>query len=438
MDGSAMQGDEFSIDHEAIVTALERPFATIDFSPDGTILRANGNFVACMGYADSSEIVGRHHRIFMFAEDSETPEYVEFWRTLGRGHFHQGEFKRKNKKGEPVWIIANYVPIPGPDGAVRTIRKYAVDVTARKVAVNALIQSLNCLSTGDVTTRVNLSDMDDDFEVVGREFNEMMSGLETRMSNVIGAADSFGKTSNSMMASATTLSQQAEAQAISLRQTSDTVADIAKRSTDNSNAAADAALMSQDTAKRAKEGETVVKQTIEAMAGIEKFTGEVADISRIIGSFAFQTNLLSINAAVEAARAGEAGKGFAVVASEVRQLAQRSAEASRNIARLTQESGDEVAKGVTLAKSAGEALTTIERAATEVAEAVGTIANASKEQTASVAEVATTLGELRDGVNDVATLADKGREHANALQSNMHVFEDLMDHFTTRNDPPPR
>jgi hypothetical protein len=112
-------------------------------------------------------------------------------------------------------------------------------------------------------------------------------------------------------------------------------------------------------AERAEAGGETVEKVIASMQAIAGITGEISKITKVIEGFAFQTNLLSINAAVEAARAGEAGKGFAVVATEVRDLAERSAKASREIGDLISRGETEVALGVTQVTEAGRRLAEI-------------------------------------------------------------------------------
>ena len=113
----------------------------------------------------------------------------------------------------------------------------------------------------------------------------------------------------------------------------------------------DARFKSTDAAQALGDAETsreVVRSAVEAMHGIERFSGEITQIIGVIDEIAFQTNLLALNAGVEAARAGDAGRGFAVVASEVRALAQRSAQAAMEITTLISTSTGQVKQGVDL------------------------------------------------------------------------------------------
>ncbi|MEM7522782.1 MAG: PAS domain-containing protein, partial [Pseudomonadota bacterium] len=97
------------------VNAIDRSQAVIEFELDGTIIKANDNFLGAMGYT-LEEIVGKHHRIFVDPKESAQAEYKEFWATLKRGEFQSAEYRRVNNKGEDFWIQATYNPIFGPTG----------------------------------------------------------------------------------------------------------------------------------------------------------------------------------------------------------------------------------------------------------------------------------------------------------------------------------
>jgi methyl-accepting chemotaxis protein len=115
----------------AILAAIDRSNAVIEFSPDGNVLAANGTFLDIMGYT-LDEIVGRHHSLFVDKEYLKSREYSEFWQKLNRGEFHAGEYKRIGKGGREVWIQASYNPILDPDGRPVKVIKIASDITAEK------------------------------------------------------------------------------------------------------------------------------------------------------------------------------------------------------------------------------------------------------------------------------------------------------------------
>ena len=115
---------------KALVQAIERSMAVIEFSEDGTVQRANDNFLQTMGYS-ASEVVGRHHRQFCSPEVANSPEYGNFWARLGRGEFFTGQFARRDRQGREVWLEASYNPVFGPDGRILKVVKFASDVTAQ-------------------------------------------------------------------------------------------------------------------------------------------------------------------------------------------------------------------------------------------------------------------------------------------------------------------
>ena len=115
------------------IDAIGKSQAVIEFKLDGTIIRANENFLHALGYT-LGEISGRHHSMFIDQAERERPAYREFWAALGRGEFQAGEFKRIGKGGKEVWIQASYNPILDLNGKPFKVVKYASDVT-RQVLV---------------------------------------------------------------------------------------------------------------------------------------------------------------------------------------------------------------------------------------------------------------------------------------------------------------
>lgn len=105
-----------------------RSQAIIEFRPDGTILTANGNFLQTVGYT-IDEIRDQHHRMFMPTGEDQSPEYQEFWPSLARGEFKQGEFRRQTKSGDELWLQGAYNPVVDSNGAVVKIVKGVANIT---------------------------------------------------------------------------------------------------------------------------------------------------------------------------------------------------------------------------------------------------------------------------------------------------------------------
>ncbi len=109
--------------------ALDKVQAIIEFNLDGTIIGANDNFLAAVGYS-LSEVQGKHHKIFCDSEYTSSLAYRQFWEKLGKGEFDSGEYKRITKDGKEIWINASYNPVFDANGKCIKVIKFATDITA--------------------------------------------------------------------------------------------------------------------------------------------------------------------------------------------------------------------------------------------------------------------------------------------------------------------
>lgn len=134
---------------EAVITALDRSMAVIEFTPDGYILTANANFLSHMGY-ELKTIVGQHHRLFCF--DNFYRENPDFWRKIGKGQHFVGRFERKTAGGERIWLEASYNPVLDADGKVYKVIKIASDITARVEAAKRVADI--ALTTSGQTSQI--------------------------------------------------------------------------------------------------------------------------------------------------------------------------------------------------------------------------------------------------------------------------------------------
>ena len=115
----------------AILKSLDKSLAIIEFKPDGTIVTANANFCAAMGY-DLGEMTGKHHSMFIEPAEVQSAAYREFWAKLGRGEFDARQYKRLGKGGKEIWIEASYNPVFSGSKVVKVV-KVATDITAAKL-----------------------------------------------------------------------------------------------------------------------------------------------------------------------------------------------------------------------------------------------------------------------------------------------------------------
>lgn len=133
-----------SRDSDAILSAMDKSQAIIEFSLDGKILRANDNFCKAVGY-ELKEIVGQHHRMFVDPAEASSSAYAEFWRNLAAGKFDSRQYKRIGKGGREIWIEASYNPV-FRRGKPYKVVKFATDITSQKLKAAEDTGKLDALS----------------------------------------------------------------------------------------------------------------------------------------------------------------------------------------------------------------------------------------------------------------------------------------------------
>lgn len=130
---------------QALLNAIDRVQAVIEFDLGGHVLHANRQFLDLMGYT-LEEIRGQHHRMFCDPAYAASPAYARFWEQLGRGRVHDDEFKRRGKDGREVWIRASYNPVFDPEGHPVRVVKFATDITEvrmQSAQMKALIAAID-------------------------------------------------------------------------------------------------------------------------------------------------------------------------------------------------------------------------------------------------------------------------------------------------------
>jgi len=420
---SKMQG----LDNAGKLSALSRAQAIIEFDPEGRILTANENFLKATGY-ELTEIMGKHHRIFCEPTYANSTDYDDFWRRLRRGEFVASEFARVNKSGGTFHIQASYNPILDDEGRVLKVVKFAVDVTGRVRAVDAIAAGLERLAACNI--RVTLDEpFIPELERLRNDFNKALGEFQRTLVSVLGETSTLNSNSQSLSDDARALGQRTEQQAAALEEASAALEQITVTVREASMRATDTRELVGEARRATTASVTVVQSAIDAIGRIDNASKEISNIIDVIDQIAFQTNLLALNAGVEAARAGEAGKGFAVVAQEVRELAQRSAKAAREISQLITNSVQEVEQGVKLVSETGEALSRIETFVESINRNVDAIATGAAEQATSLAEINTAVNQLDQVTQQNASLVSSIGQSGSVLADGAQKMQKLVELF---------
>jgi len=409
---------------QAVLKALDRSLAVIEFSVDGVVLAANANFCQTMGYA-GSELIGMHHRMLCDGEFANGKDYVELWSRLRRGEFFRGTIKRVHKNGSTVWLEATYNPVMDAGGRVLKVVKIASDVTTQVEEASSAQAMVQAIERSMAVIEFDLNGLvlranDNFLRVMGYTQNEIV-GCHHRVfcpeALVASAeyADFWNRLGRGEFMAGQYLRLDRQKREIWLEASynpvfgpdgkptkvvkfASNITEQVQQHRAEKQGAELAYRVALETKEISQSGEKIILETVDKMQCISQIVSESAALVDTLGEqttkitfivntireIADQTNLLALNAAIEAARAGESGRGFAVVADEVRKLAERTgnstAEIGNMIKTIQNETGSvttsmnngltEVGKGVDLAHNAGEAIKQMRDGATRVVEVI--------------------------------------------------------------------
>ena len=146
---------KFGGDTGAVIAALNKSQAVIEFKMDGTILTANENFLKALGYT-LEEVKGRHHSMFVEPAYKDSADYRQFWDKLNRGEFQAAQYKRIGKGGKEVWIEASYNPIIGKNGRPYKVIKFATDVSQQKAQFADLLGKIEAIGRSQAVIEFEL------------------------------------------------------------------------------------------------------------------------------------------------------------------------------------------------------------------------------------------------------------------------------------------
>ncbi|HBM9294512.1 methyl-accepting chemotaxis protein [Citrobacter freundii] len=257
----------------------------------------------------------------------------------------------------------------------------------------------------------------------------MQDSLREAVSTIRSGSDNIWRGATEISTGNNDLSSRTEEQAAALEETAASMEQLTATVKLNAENAREASQLADTATETAGKGSTLVSEVVETMDGIAASSKQIAEITSVINSIAFQTNILALNAAVEAARAGEQGRGFAVVAGEVRNLASRSAGAAKEIETLIGESSRRVDQGARLVKETGLTMEAILRGATEVTVIMKQIASASEEQNKGISQVSVAITQMDSVTQQNAALVEQVSAAAVALERQTEELQRSVQQF---------
>ncbi len=305
-----------------------------------------------------------------------------------------------------------------------TIRVLMRQLGAEPAQAQALAAAI---AAGNLTTPVALR-LNDTTSLMA-SLDGMQANLRGLVSQIKYSAASVALAADEIAQGNAELSSRTEQQAAALQETAASMEQLTATVKSNAAGAQQTADSARETASLARAGEADVQRMSDTMSAISLSAIKVRDITAVIESIAFQTNILALNAAVEAARAGEEGRGFAVVAGEVRTLAQRSATAARDIKQLIELAVEQVENGVGVAAGTGQSILKITGMVGELAEAMDNISLASSEQMQGISQVSVAVSQMDGVTQNNAALVEESSSASQSLSSQAHALRGMVEAF---------
>ena len=305
---------------------------------------------------------------------------------------------------------------------VALVLALAVLIPLTYLSVRSITRSL--AQARDLAERIAGGDLSGDTQALNHDevgqlvtaMGRMQQSLRGLVRQVQDAAGNISTASSEIATGNHDLSQRTEQTAANLEEAASSMEMLTSTVQQSAQASRQASDFASSAAEVAARGGAVVSQVVSTMDQITTSSRKIADITGVIDSIAFQTNILALNAAVEAARAGEQGRGFAVVASEVRSLAQRSAGAAKEIKELIGSSVERVEDGSRFVSQAGQTMTEIVGSVRRVSGIIHEITASAAEQSDNIGHISQSVTQLDQMTQQNAALVEQSTAASESLR----------------------
>lgn len=294
--------------------------------------------------------------------------------------------------------------------------------------VSNISQVLGSIAQKDLTVSVDIDYVGDfapikeSMTTIANNLRETMAGIDQAIKQVSVGSDQIAQASQS-------IAQGATDQSASVEELLATVNEFSTQVDKNADNAVGVNGISKESVHLMQNGNEYMQALLKAMKEIEKQGKEISNITEVINDIASQTNLLSLNASIEAARAGEHGKGFAVVANEIGNLANESANATKNIAALVNSTIQAVEEGSRLANSTAEALEGVVHSSEKTGDLINEIAMACEHQSTSLKEVLQGIQSISNVVEANSAVAEEASASSEELLSQVEEVVGMIGEF---------
>ena len=274
-----------------------------------------------------------------------------------------------------------------------------------------------------------------EYEPLLNSLYDILDDLNVTMGEIQNSSHMVNSSAMQVSGSAQSLSQGATEQASSIEELSATMNDISVKIKETAEMSQHASGLSKETGSAVGTSNQKMNEMSRAMQDITEKSQEISKIIKTIDDIAFQTNILSLNAAIEAARAGAAGKGFAVVADEVGNLAQKSAKAAQNTSSLIEETIEAVNKGARITEETAESLSVVSQKTEKINGIITSISSASEEEAEGIKQLTTGLDQISSVVQSNTATAEESAAASQELSGQADRLNELLEKFQLRSEP---